>query len=189
MTIVSVESERFENMELVAEWKFKGYNDTQIAKQLAIPRKDVKVLWQDYQTALSNDAEARDMARDHLFQMVKHYDSLIKKFYELVDEIDTLSFNHQVAGQKNATLKSIAELEAKRLDLLQKAGLLESAELGDELAEMEEKKDILVSIIRDNLCDACRAKVASKISEVTGQAEPVKTYDVEIVKDNIEVYE
>src|SRR5690348_1265901 len=98
-------------MEKVAELSFMGHNETQIAKQLSIPRKEVKELLEDYRIALSQDGEARDMARDYLNQMVKHYDMLIKKFYELVDEIDLLSFNHQVAGQKNATLKSIAELE------------------------------------------------------------------------------
>lgn len=178
MSIVPVESARFQMMDEVAELDMKGYNETQISKQVGIPRKEVKVLISEYRDILLQDGEARDMAKDHLFKMVKHYDSLIKKFYDLVDEIDSLQFSHHVAGQKNSALKAVAELEAKRLDLLQKAGLLESAELGDELAEAEEKRDILVSIIRDNICDDCRAKVAYKISQVTGKSEPVQTYDV-----------
>lgn len=179
MSIVSVESNRFEQMEKVAEMTFQGHSATAISKQLNLKRKDVIALQEDYRTALANDGEARDMARDHLYQMVKHYDSLIKKFYDLVNEIDELPFSHQVAAQKNAALKAVAELEAKRLDALQKAGLLESAELGDELADMEEKQAILIDILKNDLCPECRNHVAYKLGKVTGKAE---TISVEVVE-------
>lgn len=165
-------------MERIADLKFQGYSETQIAKQLEMKRKDVIILFDEYKDILTSDSEARDMARDHLNQMVKHYDSLIRKFYELVEEINLLNFSHQVAAQKNAALKAIADLEAKRLDALQKAGLLDSAELGDELAEMEEKHAILISILRDDLCFDCKQRVGDKLSRVTNQAEAI---DVEVV--------
>lgn len=180
MSMVSVESDRFEQMEKVAEFTMKGDSVASISKQLGIPRTEVKMLQEDYRTALSQDGAARDMAHDHLNQMGKHYDSLIKDFYELIGEIDTLSFNHQVAAQKNAALKAIAELEAKRLDAYQKAGLLDSAELGDELAEMEEKQQILIDILRNDLCEECQFKVATKLSRVTGKTEDI-VYDAEVV--------
>jgi hypothetical protein len=175
LTIVHTESLRFETMERVAELTMQGHSATAISKTLSIPRKEVTLLQEDYRTALANDSEARDMARDHLNMMVKHYDSLIKKFYDLVDEIDTLDFGHQVAAQKNAALKAIAELEAKRLDALQKAGLLDSAELGDELAEAEEKRDILIDIIQNQVCPECRIKIAGDIARLSGH---VPTNDV-----------
>lgn len=173
MSIVSLESDRFGWMEKVAERTMKGLSATAIAKELDIPRKEVMLLQDDYRAALANDNEARDMARDHLNMMGKHYDKLIKSFYDLIDEIDTLSFGHQVAAQKNAALKAIAELEAKRLDAYQKAGLLDSAELGDELAEAEEKREILIDILRTDLCGECKAKVAQKLSKVTNKTEPI----------------
>lgn len=186
MTIVAIESDRFHAMEDVAELSFKGHNPTQISKALNIPRKQVIELLEDYRIALSQDGEARDMARDYLNQMVKHYDALIKRFYELVEDIDVLDFNHQVAGQKNATLKSIAELEAKRLDALQKAGLLDSAELGDEMAKMEEDHQILISILREDLCPDCSQRVAHKLQKVTGEVEEIiqeaTTVDAEVVE-------
>lgn len=179
MSIVSAESVRFEQMEKVAELSMQGNSATAISKSLGIPRKEVQVLQEDYRAALSNDAEARDMARDHLNMMVKHFDTLIKKLYELVDEIDTLDFGHQVAAQKNAALRSIADLEAKRLDALQKAGLLDSAELGDELAEAEEQREILINIIQNEICPSCRIKVAGEIAKITGRVptQDAETYD------------
>jgi hypothetical protein len=183
MSIVSVESARFEQMEKVAELTMHGSSATAIAKALNIPRKEVILLQEDWRTALSNDVEARDMARDLLNQMGKHYDILIKKFYDLVDDIDMLSFNHQVAGQKNATLRSIAELEAKRLDAYQKAGLLDSAELGDELAEAEEKQNIIIDILTNDLCAICKPNIAYKLSKLTGKVEPLEYVEGVVVSD------
>lgn len=174
MTVAPIESDRFEMMEKVADLTMHGHTATAISKQLGIQRKEVMLLQEDFRIALSKDGEARDLARDHLNMMVKHFDSLIKKFYDLVNEIDTLEFGHQVAAQKNAALKAIADLEAKRVDALQKAGLLDSAELGDELAEAEEKREILISILRDDLCSDCKSRVAHKLAQVTGQAEVIE---------------
>ena len=166
-------------MEKVAEKSMMGLSATAISKDLGIPRKEVMTLQEDYRTALANDSEARDMARDHLNMMVKHFDRLINKLYDLVQDIDGLDFGHQVAAQKNAALRSIADLEAKRLDALQKAGLLDSAELGDELAEAEEKRDILIDIIQNQVCPECRIKIAGDIARVTGR---VETVDAEVVR-------
>jgi uncharacterized protein YdbL (DUF1318 family) len=178
VTIAAIESNRFEAMEQVADLTMQGHTATAIAKELNLQRKVVLELQEDYRIALSKDGEARDLARDHLNLMVKHYDSLIKKFYDLIEEINSLSFNHQVAGQKNMALKAIADLDAKRIDALQKAGLLESSELGAELADAEEKREILIHIIREAVCDDCREKISYKIAQVTGKVEVI---DAEVI--------
>jgi len=173
VTIVQIDSDRFERMEQVADLTMQGHTATAISKQLGIQRKEVLLLQEDYRAALSNDHDARDLARDHLNQMVKHYDSLIKKFYDLVEEINLLSFNHQVAGQKNLALKAIADLEAKRVDALQKAGLLEANDLGDELAEREEREDIIIDILENDLCEVCLNNISPKLIRLTGKVPEV----------------
>lgn len=183
MSIVSTESARFEAMERVADLTFQGMSATAISKETGIARKEVVALQEDYRIALSEDQQARDMARDYLNMMVKHYDSLIKRFYDLVDEIDQLPWNAAAAAQKNAALKAIAELDAKRVDALSKAGLLDSAELGDELADMEEKQAILIDILRNDLCVDCQAHIAHKLTKVTGQVEVMADYDAEVVEN------
>jgi hypothetical protein len=177
--IVAVSSVRFQTMEQVADLTMQGMNPTEISKQTGIQRKEVLELQADYRAALSQDSQARDMARDHLNMMVKHYDKLIKQFYVLLEDMEELKWTHFVAGQRNNALKAIADLEAKRLDALQKAGLLESGDLGDELAEMEEKQEILIGILRNDLCPDCKARVAYKLAQVSGQAETISAEVVE----------
>jgi hypothetical protein len=74
-------------------------------------------------------------------------------------------------------LKLVADLEAKRLDALQKAGLLDAAEMGDHVADMEEKMGIMVSILRNDLCPECKRTVAQKLQQVTNQVEAVRVYE------------
>ncbi len=165
-----------------AELDMQGLNATAIGKKLNMTRVEVKRLLEDWRVSLSEDQASRDMARDLLNKMGAHYDVLIKKSDDLLEETDTLGLSHQVVAQKNAAIKLIAELESKRLDAFQRAGLLESAELGDEIAQWEEEKAMILEILRD-LCPACRAKVGNRIAKLNGDTVPEEhdTIDVEVI--------
>jgi hypothetical protein len=41
------------------------------------------------------------------------------------------------------------DIESKRIDMLQKAGLLENKELAEEMVEIERRQEVLVGILRD----------------------------------------
>jgi hypothetical protein len=41
------------------------------------------------------------------------------------------------------------DIESKRIDMLQKAGLLENKELADEMMEIERRQDVLMAILKD----------------------------------------
>lgn len=167
-----VDSDRFEIMEQVASLRLAGKSDTAVARELGIQRKVAIELFEEYKTIIRQDANSRDMARDHLDMMVKHYDRLIEKSYEVYRNLELMAFDEKIAAQMNTTLKNISEYEHKRVDTLQKAGLLEGADLGDELAEMEEKQQLLIGILKSDLCGICRPAVMSKLRRVTGQVEP-----------------
>lgn len=172
-----IDGERFSLMEEVASRRMKGMTDTAIAKELGMARKDVIALFNDWKDVVAQDAMSRDTARDYLNQMVAHYDDLIKQYYKLYKDLQNEAFSHQVAGQINAALKMIGQLESDRVKHLRDYGLLEAADMGDELAEREEKEAILVDIIRNDLCPACKGVVAEKLSRVTGQVEAVQVED------------
>ena len=78
-------------------------------------------------------------------------------------------------GTKASALKMIADVEQKRIDMLQKAGLLENNELSAQLLETERKQEILMSILKEvtSDCSHCKVEVAKRLSEVTGKVEPI----------------
>jgi hypothetical protein len=177
MSLVTFDGDRFDKMEQVAVLRMQGQTDTAIAKKLEIPRKMVKELFNEYKDVLVQDTESRDRAKDALNVMVEHYDHLIKESYEILNDLKGENFSHQVAAQMTAVVKNVADLEAKRLDAWQKAGLLDNSELGDELAEMEEKAQMLINILRNDLCPNCRKTVAEKLQKATNVVEAIVVYD------------
>jgi uncharacterized protein with PIN domain len=76
---------------------------------------------------------------------------------------------------KAQALKLIADVEQKRIDMLQKAGVIEKNEMADQILETERKQEVLVSILRDvtSSCPNCKQEVARRLSEVTNRVEVI----------------
>lgn len=161
----------------VAELAAKGWKPMAISKELGLPFAAVKKATAQWEEILRNDLESRDAARDYLNRMVSSYDDLLRKSYENLDNLRGMDFDEKVSAQINATLKNIADFEAKRVDALQKAGLLDAHELGDELAEREERETQLINILRNDLCSDCQQVVAVRLQALTQQAEIVQVFD------------
>lgn len=166
-----------DNQESIIDKFVRGMKPTDIAKEVNLPRKEVLALIRQWRETVQNDNESRDVARDALNVMVEHYDRLIKKFYDLADDIrEQMNINGstpQWTKELRGVLDSIAGLEAKRVDQLQKAGLYDNNQMGDELAQMEKEKDIIIDILKNDLCNRCRPGVMQKIGEMTGRVEVV----------------
>lgn len=175
--LMVVGSDAFERMENVAELHIQGIGVDTIARRLSITRVEVKNAIAQWQEIINNDLEARDAAKDHLSKMIVHYDRLIADLSDNLDNLKTLVFDEKVSNQIVGTNKAIADLVAKRLDALQKAGLLDAHDLGDELAEREEREAMLIEILRNDLCPECKRVVAVKLQQLTKQAEVVVEFD------------
>jgi len=164
--------DRYEQINTVAQMYIKGTtNPTAIAKQLGIKRAQAIELIEEWRDIAKTNDDIKEQASEALQSGIQHYSMIVERLWETVEQSD-------LAGDfkaKNSILKNIADIEAKKIDMLQKAGLYDDASLGDELAEMEEKQQILISILRDvtSDCDHCKIEVARRLARVTGKAEPV----------------
>lgn len=164
-------AERFDRMNKVVEQMLMGNNPTQISKALSMPRKDVLDLIDEWKEIVRDDTSARERAKEAVAGADQHYAMLIKEAWKTVDDADQ-------SGQlnvKSTTLKLIADIEAKRITMLQQLGLLDNAELANHLADTERKQDVLVGILRDvtAACPKCKLEVAKRLSQITGVVEPV----------------
>lgn len=148
-----------------------GNNPTQISKSLSMQRKEVLELIDEWRGIVRDDSSARERAKEAVAGADQHYAMLIKEAWKTVDDADQ-------AGQlnvKSSTLKLIADIEAKRITMLQQLGLLDNAELANQLADTERKQDVLVGILRDvsASCPKCKLEVSKRLSNITGVVEPV----------------
>jgi len=129
----------------VVEEYLKGNDPTQISKELAIPRQRVVAYIDEWKVNASNNAVIRARAREALAAADAHYGKLISKSYEVIDEA---SMTNNLSA-KTAGIKLVMDIESKRIDMLQKAGLLENKELAEEMIEIERRQEVLVVILKD----------------------------------------
>jgi hypothetical protein len=61
------------------------------------------------------------------------------------------------------------DLESKRIEMLQKAGLLENKELAEEMLEIERRQQILMTILKEIAAEhpEIRDKVMSRLSDAS----------------------
>jgi predicted transcriptional regulator len=158
--------DHIEEVNRVATEYIKGLNETEISKELDIPRARVSSLLKEWKGMASNSEAVRSRAREALASADVHYSKLIKQAYEVIEESNTTSN----LGAKTTAIKLVLDIETRRIEMLQKAGLLENKELADQLLETERKQELLMSILKDvsSQCQTCKPKVLSRLSEVSG---------------------
>lgn len=156
-------------------WLTGERNPTTISKELGIRRAEALALIEEYKQIIHSDPAVKARAAEALYEADKSLDLVIKRSWETVEQADD-------AGDlrtKATILKNIADVEGKRVDMLQKAGLYDDAALGDELAEMEEKQAILVGILKEVTvnCNHCKVEVARRLSKMSGKVEPISVVE------------
>jgi uncharacterized protein with PIN domain len=154
---------------MVERWK--GKTISEIATTLKKPRQRVKEIIEEWATVASRNDVIRSRAREALSTADAHYSKLIGHTYEVMEEADS---NNNLTAKTNA-IKLIADMEARRIDMLQKSGLLENKELAEEMIETQRRQKALESILKDVVaeCPRCRPEVLSRLSEVSRPDEAV----------------
>ena len=164
-------ADRYDRMNKVVEELLKGSTPTQIATITGFKRAEVVELIDDWKKVIHNDTSARDRAKEAISGADQHYAMLIKEAWKTVEDADTSG----QLGIKSGALKLIADIEAKRIGMLQQVGLLDNAELATQIADTERKQEILVGILKEVTasCPKCKMDVAKRLSQITGVVEAV----------------
>jgi NADH dehydrogenase/NADH:ubiquinone oxidoreductase subunit G len=149
----------------------KGNDPTKISKELSLPRTKVVALIEEWRQMAADNAAIRARAKEALVGADTHYNKLIAKAYEVIDDATTTAN----LGAKNGAIKLVMDIEKTRIDMLQKAGLLENQELAEEMIEIEQKQEVLVNILRDIASEhpEIRDKIMSRLAQVARRGEVI----------------
>jgi hypothetical protein len=132
----------YETLDQVLNLFLTGNKDaTSISKELGIPRRDVLDYIAEWRSIANNTEGIKDRATQALHEMDKHYDMIIKKQWEIANDA---TVNANVRAN---TLKQIADIESKRQETFQKAGLYDDSGVADQIVEMEEKVDAYETLL------------------------------------------
>jgi hypothetical protein len=165
-------SDHFDRMNKVVSELLKGNSPTQIATLIVFKRSEVVELIDEWKAVVHNDTTSRERAKEAVSGADQHYAMLIKEAWKTVEDADQ-------AGQLNVkatALKLIADIEGKRIGMLQEVGLLDNAEIAGQIADTEKKQEILVKILKEVTasCPRCKMDVAKRLSQITGVVEPIE---------------
>ena len=161
----------FDRMNKVVQELLKGNSATQIATITGFSRKEVLEYVDEWKSVVHNDTNLRDRAREAISGADEHYAMLIKEAWKTVEDADTQGQLSVKAG----ALKLIADIETKRIAMLQSVGVLENTQIASQIAETERKQEILVGILKEVTasCPKCKMDVAKRLSQITGIVESV----------------
>jgi hypothetical protein len=171
MSFEDLTVEHLDNVNKVVEKYLAGSDATQISKELAIPRQRVVGYIDEWRAMAADNAAIRARAKEALVGADTHYSKLISKAYEVIDDATTTAN----LGAKTAGIKLVMDLESKRIDMLQKAGLLENKELAEEMVEIEKNQEILVGILKDIAQEypQIRDEIMRRLSNVAKEKEVI----------------
>lgn len=171
---MSIEQQTIEHLDqvnkVVAKY-LEGSDPTQISKELSIPRQKVVLYLNEWKAMASNNAAIRERAREALVAADTHYNKLISQAYEVIDEASTTAN----LSAKTTAIKLVLDIESRRIDMLQKAGLLENKELAEEMMEIENRQEILVNILKDIASEhpEIRDKIMRRLSAASKEQEVI----------------
>jgi len=162
---------QFDQMNRVIEEMLKGNNPTQIAKDLGLQRADVIKHIDLWRSLIKGDHGVKERASEALSAADQHYNMIIKEAWDTVKRAE----DQDALNIKAQTLKLIADVEQKRIDMLQKAGVIEKNDMAESILETERKQEVLVGILRDvsSSCSNCKQEVAKRLSLVTNKVEVI----------------
>ncbi len=163
--------EHLDQMNKVVAKYLEGNDPTKISKELSLPRQKVVAFLDEWKVMASNNAAIRERAREALVAADTHYNKLIGQAYEVIDDATTMAN----LGAKTAAIKLVLDIESRRIDMLQKAGLLENKELAEEMMEIEKRQDILMNILKDVAAEhpEVRDKIMRRLSEASRENETI----------------
>jgi uncharacterized protein with PIN domain len=169
----------FDRMNKVVQELLKGNSATQIATITGFSRKEVIEYVDEWKSVVHNDTNLRDRAREAISGADEHYAMLIKEAWKTVEDADTQGQLNVKAG----ALKLIADIETKRIAMLQSVGILENTQIASQIAETERKQEILVGILKEVTasCPKCKMDVAKRLSQITGIVEAIVIEDADVV--------
>lgn len=134
------------NMDKVMSVFLKGEtNYTRIARKTGLPRADVMRYIEEWRATAPSNTDIKLRAKNNLAEMDEHYSMLISRAWETVEQAD----DSGDIKTKVTAIKAIADIEAKRQDTLQKAGMYDDAEIGDQLAQMAEQSEAIKQMLVD----------------------------------------
>lgn len=161
----------FEEQNKIVSMYVKGASLTEIQKMTGLSKQQVDHHLAEFKDYASQDKAIRTRAKGIVLELDTHYGMIISDAYDSIEELKIKDDPKAVL----TGLKIVADIEAKRMELLAKAGLLADNTIGDQIAESERKQEVLVGILRSvaKKHPEIAREIGFELAKVTGEIEAI----------------
>lgn len=163
--------DRYDRMHKVVQAHVEGLTETQIAKRLGYKRAEVVGFLDEYREYAKDNKLIQARAMEVVHDYDQGQNRVISEAWSLHEDAkNSGDLKLQAVVQKN-----IADMQSKRVEVLQKVGMYSSMDMGDQMAEQEEKIEQITQLLKDVAEEypPARAMIISRINKIMNVAEPV----------------
>lgn len=141
--------ERIDDVERAGTLSLKGYNASDIAREMGIKRSEATALVADWKSLVRHQAETstdiKNKVMDILFESEKHFEEVRRRAWETVEQADNTG---QLAIKTNA-LKLAASITKDITSMFNEAGINQDTEIIEDLNRREENERVLVDLLKE----------------------------------------
>lgn len=159
--------EKFEKLEKVSELYLKGFNYSQIARELGITPVHAKSLVDEYKEFIHDraqeDPELLDRLVENTMEVLETISMIAKEAWDTYEQAKS----YEMIQQRNASLKNLMDINEKKAKLLQLMGAKVDSGNTARLQRAEKVNEIVSSIIKEVIsdCPKCRLEAQIKLAE------------------------
>lgn len=145
----------------------EGKKPAEISRLTGMSPKKQREINEEFRNLVRSSNYIENRSREIIAYSDVHFNSVLSGLYEVLEEAK-LGSDWKLAGE---TLNKIAATEAKRVELLQKAGIINDKGVGERMAQLEAQRDALINILkeaRDKFPEASRW-IRDRLMELSGK--------------------
>lgn len=150
----------------VIKYQGEGRTKSWIKNKTGLSGLEQNQIKEEFNRLVVQDDYMHNRARVAVAEIDQHYTTLIKRFYEAIDDAESAD-DYKT---KATILKQIVDTEKSRTDFLHRAGLLAEQNIGDQVADAEEKIENIKQVLKEVASEYPEAAklIAKKLSELDG---------------------
>lgn len=166
-----VSAEHWKTLDGVVQLYLEGNSIPSIAKKMGMLVRDVEANIQEWAVYVRGNKNIQQRARESVHIADAHFNKIIRELWEVVEE----AAEGGNLAAKNVALKTLADTEVKRTQMLEKAGNSDAEAMAELLLENEKKIEVIYKLLKELAgdCAHCRPIILSELRKFADPQEPI----------------
>lgn len=162
----------YEDVNQVVALHLQGFNASEIAAELKMKRADVMSMITEWKSRAGNNEFIQEQARSAITKADEHWSMATKELWLVADEAGA---GGDLKLRKDSIVAA-ANVEEKRINMLQKAGLLTDQDVQLKLQESQRQQTLVIQMLKEVASEhpEIREKILSRLSKIFNEPQGIE---------------